>query len=192
MAKRSIKKKKDNEPDFEIPENVQTETAQENADSENVATNESTETNDAKSPAEKEYDKMMLEFESPLPDSDVTIITETEKGKRGRKKKVFEEQNILIPGELVVAVVDNLGAGGLSLIDKWVSKNPLPIESLSLTEKQAEKLAPLAEKAIESLQLAKDPLSAFLYTYAAMSISNFVVLKAVQKKQTAAQNVKPN
>lgn len=186
MAKRSIKK---HETDFEIPADVQTEAAQAETNPTNVSITESPETDTHKgNPAEDAYEKMMADFETPLEQNETVIITE-DKTKRGRKKKIIEDQQILIPGELVVAVVDNIGAGGLSLIDRWVSKNPLPIERLSLTEKQAEKLAPLAEKAIESLQIAKDPLSAFAYTYLAMSISNYVVLKAMQKKET---NVKSN
>lgn len=176
--KKINKTENETEKEFVLPD-LSTEETETQTDQPNVDDVEKPATE--KSDAAKELEGMMNEFEKPLDESEPVIITD-EKGKRGRKKKVFENQPVLVSGELIVIVLNNISSGGLSLLDSYISKNPLPIEAVSLNEKQVTQLAPLAEKAFETLQIEKDPMRAFLYTFGAMVTSNYIMMKSLQAK----------
>lgn len=107
---------------------------------------------------------------------------EKEPGKRGRKSK--QEEDLIIPGELLVMITDRLTSAGIILIDGMINKDAIDATLLAMDDEQIKKLTPLANKAIEAMKIVNNPIGAFFVSMIAFQLANYIALRLMMKHKT--------
>lgn len=103
-----------------------------------------------------------------------------DKTKRKPSRKRSKKNESEIEGYILLTVMDMLIPSGFILVNNMFTKKKIKFGSLSLSEKQFQKLEPLADRAAESLQINSNPLTTFFIVGTVMYAGNFMALKQQQ------------
>ncbi len=175
-----MKRKKD-ETKTEISENEFVETITETEPS-----NQSIDNRNAENDAESTFAESQAKTESPATtdeiDVDALLNEYVPKKKRGRKPKEEEKSPLLIPGELLIHVTDNIAVGLIGYADTLFTKNPIDVQLLALREEQKQKLVPAANEAIRAMNLQGNPIAVFFAMMGSMYISNYMIIRTLMKQ----------
>lgn len=123
----------------------------------------------------------LLEVENIISDFSSAKNEDDEPKKRGRKSKAERQEELIIPGELLVMITDRLTSAGICAVDGMINKQPIDAALLAMDDEQIKKLTPLANKAIEAMKIIDNPIAAFFVSMIAFQIANYIALRIIMK-----------
>lgn len=188
-------------------ENFENESAQPNAETENANAgddNANAGNDEGAYDFSKTFEKANQtrnETETPL---DVDALLKEYAPKKERKerktkeKTAAQETQILIPGELLIHVSDNIMVGGIGWLDAFFSKEPIDAQLLALRADQKQQLIPSANAAAAEIAkyISANPILLFVASLGATYVSNYLIIRALmmQAKRSEPQtgNAKQN
>lgn len=179
------KRKKD---ETEMETNAQTENANQNNNSENAG-------NDAGAyEFGKTFEESKTQPAEPSEPLDVDALLNEYAPKKERKKRESKDKapevQILIPGELLIHVSDNIMVGGIGWLDAFFSKEPINAQLLALREDQKKQLIPSANAA--AVEIAKyisaNPILLFVASLGATYVSNYLIIRALMMQAKREPN----
>ena len=129
-------------------------------------------------------DRSYIENNSVVEESEVLIKRERKK----RAKKDSKPDSFRLEGYLLLMLVDTAFPFSLAFINNMMSK-VIKVEAteLALTDKQMQKLEPLADQAADFLTININPVTGFFITTSLMYASNLMSLRSFKSSQLPKQ-----
>lgn len=95
-----------------------------------------------------------------------------------------EQSTLIIPGETIIYMTDIVFIGAIGWFDAKFSKEPMNTDLLKTDADETKRLTPLALAFAKHVNLATDPVSAYLGSMAALYFSKYMQIKAMMDRNT--------